>query len=131
MLAIPKTFIGFLVLMLLLTLFNGFNNAFMILFASIVCTVGIGLVIWIPLSYAVGSFVFAIASNLSEKIQPKSTKVEKPSLTKEQKALIDYIKKARKSGLTDDRITSTLLDKGWTNEAVRDAFGQTNVEQAN
>jgi len=116
--------------------YTGFGQAiFLSLFTvvqlfvlSIVCTLGISLIIWIPLGFGVGWVVFKIAG--WDKTSPKKPGEDAqqpkpqslPSLTRDQQALLNYIKKAKAKGLNDDQISQNLTTNGWTTDSITAAF---------
>lgn len=101
--SILKTGVGFLVLVLILLLFNGLP--FFIL--SIVCTIGISLVVWIPLAFFIGTLVFMLPGIK-----------EKNPISREQQALRDYVSRAKNSGLSSEEIKKALKDKGWSEDEI-------------
>lgn len=100
---IQKTGVGFLILAVVFLFFNGLQ--FFIL--SIVCTLGISLVVWIPLAFFIGTVVFMLFGG-----------IEKGSISKEQQALRDYVNRAKNSGLSSEEIKKALKDKGWSEEEI-------------
>jgi hypothetical protein len=115
--AFLKTFTGLVIIVLLLLLFFG-NGAITILLISIVCTAGVGLAIWIPAGYLVGSLVFSAARLFSKNLNQE----DQPKLNRDDAALTNYIKTAKKSGLNTNEISSRLKEKGWTEEKISAAF---------
>ncbi len=121
-----KTLIGFATIFLLLLLFTG-SSAILLVLASIICTAGVGLVVWIPLSYVVGSIVVGIAQgvqNLSSnsKNMENLASAQVVKVTNNQKAIIDYIKLARRRGFQDNNIFANLRTNGWAEDAINEAF---------
>jgi len=98
-----KTAIGFLILVAIFLLFKGLP--FFIL--SIVCTLGISLVVWIPLAFFIGTWVCMLLG-----IEKKG------SVSKEQQALRDYVSRAKNSGLSSEEIKKALKDKGWSEDEI-------------
>jgi len=115
--AIFKTLTGLVIIVLLLLLFFG-SGAIGILLISIVCTAGLGLAIWIPAGFAVGSLVFSIAHLFSKNLNQEN----QPKLNRDELALVNYIKTAKKSGLNTNEISSRLKEKGWTEEKISTAL---------
>ena len=99
---------------------------------SIICTAGVSLIIWLPLGYLVGAITFAVTrfflkitgiqtgSKKAADEQPAEQK--QPALNRDQMALVNYIQKARKKGLTDTQIAQNLLNNGWTNASITAAL---------
>jgi ABC-type transport system involved in multi-copper enzyme maturation permease subunit len=112
-----KTITGLIIIILFLLLTCG-NGAFAILFFSIVCTAGVGLAFWIPAGFAVGSLVFSIAHLFSKNLNQEN----QPKLTRDELALVNYIKTAKKSGLNTNEISSRLKEKGWSEKKISIAF---------
>lgn len=126
--AFTKTLIGFVAIFLVLTLFTG-SSAILLVLASIICTAGIGLVVWIPLSYGVGSLIVAIYQSITSNNRP-SGNIEGSAgspivnLTNDQKAIIDYIKLARGRGFKDDDTFTNLKVNGWSEQIIRECFAR-------
>jgi|GEM_PF-2307140 len=118
-----------------------FFAAATLLFFSIVCTAGLSLIIWIPLGYGVGWLVFKISYGLvwgilkitgldrklkikpAKRVQQPKTKTQSVvSLTREERALLNYIKKAKAKGLNDARIVQNLTNNGWPTDSIAAAF---------
>lgn len=121
---ILKLLIGGPVLILVLSLIaGGLSNAFYLLFVSIICTAGVGLIFWIPLSYATGSIVLYLVSFLNSKGRKPPTETEKTaSLTNNEIALINYIKQAIQNGSSQSQTTALLKASGWQDEAIEKAY---------
>lgn len=98
-----KTGVGFLILVVAFLFFKGLQ--FFIL--SIICTLGISLVVWIPLAFFIGTLVCMLLG--IEKKGPVS---------KEQQALRDYVSRAKNSGLSSEEIKKALKDKGWSEDEI-------------
>ena len=114
-----------------------FGAAFTILAASIICTLGISLILWIPLWYVVGYGVLLTLrftlplfgmdiSGIFDRNKAKSASdISQPAqatLSRDQQALLNYIKKARAKGLRDEEISQNLARNGWQVNSVRAAF---------
>ena len=133
---------GFIVLYIICSIIMmDSGGALMLIFLSIVCTFGVSLAIWIPLSYLVGWIILgsiqfvlrlaeaaerqpeapksklqALSKQLDQALQPES------SLTNDQRAMANYITKARGKGLTNEEISSQLRNNGWSVEAIKWGF---------
>ena len=117
----PVTFLG-------LILFTGsVENAWMLLMFSVICTLGIGLLVWLPLCWAVGAAILAFVGPFIN-IPDRNAKVEKedtgsplrPQGTIEI-TLTMYIKKAVARGMSDDEIGRRLRRNGWTDAEIQKA----------
>ena len=85
---------------------------------SVVCTMGLGLVFWIPVAWLIGAPVIIIFRSFGkEKIY-----VPAKLLYKECYAVAKYIRQAKKDNFTDVQITSILKDRGWTEEIIQKAY---------
>ena len=109
-----------------------------ILVMSIVCTVGISLIIWLPIWLFIGWIALGIYDAIAQKtgwpmisgtlVNPSvNTPVNSPvntpqdrvvSLSPNRQALVNYAKKARSSGLSDTQIATRLAAQGWNNEEI-------------
>lgn len=111
-----------------------FQAAFALVALSIICTAGISLILWLPLWYGVGYVTILLVrfglhlvgldflGNLFNKKPAADAPAGPPTLTAEQTALVNYIKKARHKGLTDEQISGNLKTNGWSSNAISDAF---------
>jgi hypothetical protein len=99
-----KTVVGFLVLFVGLYIYNGF----LFFFFSIICTLGISLVVWVPLAFFIGSLVLPFFDSVEEK----------SPISREQRALRDYISRAKNYGLNSEEIKKALQDKGWSEDEI-------------
>ena len=114
-----------------------FSTAFGILIFSIICTAGISLLLWIPIWYAVGYGTLivlrvilgffgvdigGIFGSKKAKSTPDDPKPAQPALSRDQQALLNYIKKARAKGLSDEQISQNLTSNGWKAQSVTDVF---------
>ena len=108
-------------------LFIGLLNLMQLFILSLVCTLGISLIIWLPLGYGVGWIVYKIAG-WDRVFHKKQADTQKPepqiegSPTRDQQALLNYIKKARSKGLNDDQISQKLTTNGWPTDSITAAF---------
>ncbi len=111
---IGKILLGFGVLMLVTFPIGGP----FLFFISVVCTLGVGLIVWIPLSYAVGSF---IVNKIYKKQKPAG--LQQKTLSNEQLALVNYINQAKQSNLPENEIFLRLKGKGWAESQILSALG--------
>lgn len=120
----------------------------------VICTDGIGLIIWIPLSYGVGWLVFKIfgwdkgkvteeepimkflfgvpagKKKIAQQPQPPKPRLQAltdrlnqelrndPALSRNQQALFNYVRKAKKKGLTNEQISLNLQNNGWPADSI-------------
>ena len=117
---------------------NGFSNALGVVFFSIICTAGFGLIFWLALGSGVGWIVFKIfgwdkgkateeepiikflfgVPNDSKEATLLTNHLNQelhndPALNRNQSALVNYIKKAKEKGLTNEQISLNLQNNGW------------------
>ena len=121
-------------------------SALGIIAISVICTAGISLILWIPISYLVGWGALSLISLLKKLFTgdtpPKdeqetaaqqgnlSTLSERLNqelrggspLTTDQQALTHYIAKASAKGLTNDQIRANLENNGWSIGNINWAF---------
>ncbi len=121
---------------------------------SIVCTLGISLILWLPLWYGVGWIVTAIFKTIEGHLGPEKDKgitsaaealpqtgklqalTERlnqelhndPALARNQAALLNYISKAREKGLSNQQITLNLANTGWPADHINQAFTTLNQQ---
>ena len=119
--------VGAIVTYILLSIVLGSaSDTFILMGASIICTLGISLVIWLPLWYGVGYIVMLLYGLLTRpRAEPdaqQSGVADKPSLTNDQRALVDYIRKAAAKGFSREKITENLRNNGWTGDNIDWAF---------
>jgi hypothetical protein len=122
---------------------GGLEIAGMIIGASIVCTLGISLLIWIPLCWCVGWIVFEICSLLfgqermrrafrivtsdaSQREANSSSNLElnsesNPQINPELLSLINYIEKTQRRGCSDTQIFNRLKAEGWEDDEIEEA----------
>lgn len=105
---ILATIVGFLILLAAFYICGGLQFFIM----SIVCTAGVSLVVWIPCAFVIGVLIFVWLG-----IE------EKTPLSKEQRALRDYVSRAKNSGLSSEEIKKALKDKGWSEDEITAAGG--------
>lgn len=126
--AMGRIITGFPVSTLLLSLFaGGIQQAFMILLVSIVCTAGIGLVVWIPLWWAVGwlaQTLFGRFRGLGDEEdspgRPAATAGEEPA-SSEDLSLMQFLKRAEARGISRDAIDRALTGAGWSEAEILQA----------
>lgn len=109
-----------------------------------ICTLGIGLVIWLGIAWLLGIVIvgsiwgivcagglFTQNRNVSEgeSSEGEISRETRPQerLSTEQVALVDYTVKAKERGFSDRQIASRLQAQGWSNEEIELAQGLANV----
>ncbi|MEM8640829.1 MAG: hypothetical protein AAGG51_18730 [Cyanobacteria bacterium P01_G01_bin.54] len=126
--AIP---IGALVIFLGMSISTGdVTQAATLVLVSIVCTLGISLLIWIPLCWLAGMLVLGIFAGTVKLIglnaaQRSAEKVLQPAITNratiQQQSLANYIRKAQAKGFSESQIQSRLRQEGWSAEEIEGA----------
>lgn len=121
---LKKTFlncvlVGFGVVFLMLTVVGLFNDVsvfggIFLLGVSIVCTLGLSLILWVPLWWLTGWIILTVF--LRAESPPKD------AVPKRVNPLITYIQQARSRGYSDEQIQRRLLQEGWTADDVETAF---------
>ncbi|BAZ13069.1 hypothetical protein NIES4071_49030 [Calothrix sp. NIES-4071] len=124
LIGIPITF-GSLALMS-----GGVQPALQIVQLSLLCTLGISLVVWIPLCWFVGWVVLKIVESISgqilvpydsAEISNNVLREQNVSLAPENISLANYIEKGIKQGWSETQIISRLRAQGWNDEEIAEA----------
>lgn len=119
-----EVIVGFLILMAALSLIVGWGTAQMILLMSVLCTAGLGLLIWVPVSYSIGHLIFSwlgiFKSSTNTTISESSSEATFSSPIVE--SLNRYISQSRLHNMTDKQIRTELTRVGWSKEAIDEAF---------
>ncbi|RUS97370.1 hypothetical protein DSM106972_084730 [Dulcicalothrix desertica PCC 7102] len=109
---------------------GGIQPALQIIQLSLLCTLGISLVVWIPLCWLLGSVTLEVVENLlgrtlvpdnATEIRSDALRQQNISLTPQSISLIDYIEKGIKQGWSETQITSRLRAQGWNDEEIAEA----------
>ena len=112
---------GFLVTMpVVCILVGGVIEGFGLLFISIVCTAGVGLVFWIPLWWVVGWVTLSIWGAFKERGEEESTTKSSP-LNHDQIALTTYLRQARALGMTETEVILCCRTNGWSDAEIEKA----------
>jgi ABC-type transport system involved in multi-copper enzyme maturation permease subunit len=124
---ISSIFIGMIVTFIFLTFVcGGVGQAAQIIFFSILCTMGIGLVFWIPVFMGVGYIVMGIFRIRMIPVKQIDDDDDKPdskfSISPNQQALLNYVIDARKAGHTKEMINDSLKNVGWKEENINKAL---------
>ena len=116
---LARTVVGFVILSGVLACLLGPGTLLILLVLSVVCTYGAGILPLIGISYLVGT----AADMLLERRRRSKIESKLKDLSPDMKALVLYVNVARKSGLDDGMIRRNLLDNGWGDEFITEAFG--------
>jgi len=114
-------FVGFPIVFLILAAFVGsFSDAFALALMSIICTAGIGLVVWIPVCWIVGWIVLklgylAFGSKTNDVADALTTEAQK---TVPDPALLRYMMAAREHGMDSAAVAQNLTAAGWTADSI-------------
>jgi hypothetical protein len=131
-----------LVFLCLVAATSSLSNAFWLLVGSVVCTAGIGLVVWIPLSLVVGWAALTLAKEIANtagisnrdgavrnaaertdaSVRQQATRTAQDTTPQERIALDEYIRRAVRLGHTYERILATLTEQGWQEAEIHQAF---------
>ena len=96
---------------------GGVEEGFGLLLISVVCTAGLGLLVWIPLWWVVGWLTLSVAGiNMGKKI---STGLTSP-MERDADVVAKYIKDARGQGMGDEDIDKALRLHGWREEFIQE-----------
>jgi hypothetical protein len=117
--------VGFVVSTLLLMLFaGGIQEAFMVLLISIVCTAGIGLVVWIPLWWGVGWLTLTVSGRFwgpgdegGDSPRPAAPGGAEPA-SSEELSLVQFLKQAQARGVSRETIDHALTGAGWSEAEI-------------
>lgn len=126
---------------LLAAVTGGFGTATVLLVGSIVCTAGIGLVLWIPLCIGVGVVTMAaaqwVAQTFGLSAPEQSPRMGAGAVTRQpsvdlsgitqataqnQIALEDYVRRALLLEHSYEQIVSTLKFRGWNEVEIHQAY---------
>lgn len=116
-----RTGVGFLAILLGAAVTGQGQGFLTLFFLSVICTGGVGLVIWIPACYAIGlllTFWFLPFDSTS----PQDKTRRYLQLTKDQVALASYVKRCQTRGQPTDDILRSLANSNWTTGQIAEAF---------
>ncbi len=115
-------------------IFFDFGVAFGILIFSIICTLGISLVLWVPIWWLVGYIPIVIFRRLrgtQNATEPNEEEAGSTvSLSNDQRALLNYVRKAVSKGLSKESIVQNLQTNGWAIENINWAINTIKSEGA-
>ncbi|HAX78515.1 MAG TPA: hypothetical protein DCY88_22460 [Cyanobacteria bacterium UBA11372] len=115
------------------------QNAASMLIVLTVCTLGIGLAIWLGFAWLVGMVIVGsiwgilrvtgLATENRTSTEGETSGESRPQerVSTEELALVDYTIKAKERGFSDTQIASRLQAQGWSNEEIELAQGLANV----
>lgn len=112
---IGRIIVGILVLAMIMVIDQS-GGLLMLLFLSVVCTFGIGGVVWIGIAYIIGCLLDLIIVGIT------GQKGDVEVSMKANGDLITYIMDAKKAQLTEAQIKANLLAAGWQKKDVDTAF---------
>ncbi len=124
-LIIIRCMVGLFIIAVVIALLG--QGAVMFFFMSIICTLGISLIIWLPLAYILGAAVlWLLGMRITVDRVPGQKGGERKEAprepTREMQAIIKFIKQARDQGMASEKITLFLRDQGWTEKDITEAF---------
>ena len=110
-----------------------FSSAGLLIMASIICTAGLGGLVWFPCSWLVGFLVLYLINSIRRKSflpepvvesleEPVNKTTPIPVVSNDVLAISQYILKSRKRNASDSQITNRLKQTGWTAKEIELAF---------
>ncbi len=126
-----RILVGLCVIIVSFVVFGG-DEGLTFLMASVICTAGASLAIYIPVALAIGILIEAMAAFMGFNLFKKNdTKDQKKSLTPNQMALVNYIGECKERGIAPDTFYASLNASGWTNDEITEAmnYAQNNSTQ--
>jgi hypothetical protein len=135
-----------LTLLILIAIVGDFSTAMIIFGASIICTAGISLIIWLPVCYGIGFSALWLAGQVvklfhtpedsSRRPQPTehretvnlqvlNQRIQQSSQQHNQQALEEYIQRAIAYGYTEQKIIENLTQHGWSESEIQQAYAAT------
>jgi hypothetical protein len=113
---------------------------------SVICTLGVALIVWTAIAFVIGMLLILLYEGLrtlarlagvkTVPTKPGASKwtapveeftdpaFQKTTTPKQYAFLTDYIRKARREGLSDKRIKDHLKRQGWTAAETEEAFAR-------
>ena len=101
--------IGILVLIAVFIIFPPLGQIFLL---SVVCTVGLALIVWLPVAYVIGFFIYTIIAIFTKPADRGKDRV----------ALENYVCHEKASGVSEDEIRAALKEKGWAEGEIEKVF---------
>lgn len=124
---VSNTMVGFLAFSIILAFSGGGPfGGISFLFASVLCTGGVALLVWLPAFGLIGFIIVSLynlfaASKEDEKQEKQEVSPLSP-LDKKQMVFIQYIQKERAAGVSDQQISLAFENIGWTDKDIQTAF---------
>ena len=121
-----KLFVGFFIFFVILLIMNGgdVNIVLGLIALATICTVGVGGVVIMIISYIIGSMAIFIFDRLFNKKQPDETFFNRKENA--SSAIRDYANMARKMGIASKEIEENLLKAGWSADTIKQAMNESN-----
>lgn len=108
------------------------NHAGTFFIMSVICTLGASLFVWGFLAYLIGTVIFEIVAMILEKFGVTIIRDEKvpvlPSLNKEQRAIVYYIREEKAGGISEQEIALALKEKGWSEAEITAAINMCKID---
>jgi len=119
--SIFRIFIGVIVLAIASAINTNMAN---VIFFSIVCTAGIGLLFWIPLALVIGIIIHKTISVIVHKtnIWINDSKSTDEEISLKIKTLASYIEQGQQKGLSKKEIYKKLENVGWEKIYIDEAY---------
>ncbi|MEI6587360.1 MAG: hypothetical protein WCO05_00240 [Candidatus Moraniibacteriota bacterium] len=122
LLKLQRFFFGLITALILLFILGG-AEAIQALVTTIICTLGITLIAYIPIAYLIGLGIEKIFYSITG----RQSSIEMTSeLNSADQAVVNYITDARNAGMSNEIIRSNLKENGWATEAIDKAFSIVN-----
>ena len=106
-----------------------------VVYASLVCTAGISLVIWIPIMNLIGLIINSIIFGIMGKSMDEKAESDQKKPDNEQKlsfisspdnldllVVRKYIQDAKAKNVSNEEIKDRLLENGWSEDDIDSAF---------
>lgn len=98
-------------------------GAWTLVMASVICTGGVGLVVWIPLAWGSGMVV-----KLLLRLVRSGASASHSSEDRRRTALVPYVHRAMLNGIPRERVERMLGRHGWTAAEVGEAWRRAEAE---
>ncbi len=125
----------------LIALTGSLSNAWTLLAMSLICTLGLALIFWVPLCAGTGMLLLfgllaayrALQRTTGAQIAPldnlaAATQPDRRSHNIHYQALADYIRKAEAKGTSAAQIEARLAAQGWSEQDIEQARALLTVE---
>ncbi|MFK7770044.1 MAG: hypothetical protein AB8B55_22740 [Mariniblastus sp.] len=115
--------VGIPIVYLLMAAFMGdFVQPLALIAFSIICTAGIGLVVWLPIFWLVGWIAISLfrlfSRNQNDNGSTESGSPSSAQLSVPDPALMRYMAAAKANGMDDASVTKNLANAGWSFESI-------------